>query len=398
MAPNKGLALSGGGYRASLFHLGALTRLHELGLLGQLTRISSVSGGSIVAGHLAHAMLEHGIDGTLRFSDWEAEVARPFRRFVDRDARTGPFLKYLFWGQLKPTLRINALRDDLEARLTSRLLRELPTGGDSTEFVFLATDMKYGTAWRFEPRRMFTYRDEQGDQFDVGDTSIATAVAASACFPPLFGPMDVPVREDERVRLTDGGVYDNSGMEPVWKDEGLVLVSDAGKPFSTKIPRTYVGKAMRYANIATEQVRAQRQRHLIGRFITAKRLGRNFEGALWRLSSSKENFVDGASPEFMAFYAEQSKTWYGYDDTPGGVASTHIQRVRTDLDRFIDRECKVLENHGYFFADLAIRRHLSANYPISAPFAVPHPELAGEKQARRALRNSHSLLAFWRRR
>src|SRR5258708_23512593 len=46
------LALSGGGYRAMMFHVGALYRLNEIGLLGKLARISSVSGGSITAGLL----------------------------------------------------------------------------------------------------------------------------------------------------------------------------------------------------------------------------------------------------------------------------------------------------------------------------------------------------------
>ena len=48
-APEEGLALcmSGGGYRAMVFHLGALIRLNEAGLLRRMRRISSVSGGSI---------------------------------------------------------------------------------------------------------------------------------------------------------------------------------------------------------------------------------------------------------------------------------------------------------------------------------------------------------------
>src|SRR5260370_41264574 len=48
-APGIALCLSGGGYRAMLFHLGALWRLNELGYLPQLERVSSVSGGSITA-------------------------------------------------------------------------------------------------------------------------------------------------------------------------------------------------------------------------------------------------------------------------------------------------------------------------------------------------------------
>ena len=48
-----GLALSGGGFRATLFHLGSLIRLNELGLLSQIDSISAVSGGSILSGLLA---------------------------------------------------------------------------------------------------------------------------------------------------------------------------------------------------------------------------------------------------------------------------------------------------------------------------------------------------------
>lgn len=48
-----GLCLSGGGYRAMLFHLGALRRLNGAGLPPRLDRISSVSGGSITSGVLA---------------------------------------------------------------------------------------------------------------------------------------------------------------------------------------------------------------------------------------------------------------------------------------------------------------------------------------------------------
>src|SRR5208282_640505 len=52
LEPGTALCLSGGGYRAMLFHLGSLWRLNEAGLLRKLNRISSVSGGSITAGML----------------------------------------------------------------------------------------------------------------------------------------------------------------------------------------------------------------------------------------------------------------------------------------------------------------------------------------------------------
>src|SRR5271165_959354 len=49
-----GLALSGGGFRASLFHLGVIRRLAAEGRRAELVQglIASVSGGSITAAHL----------------------------------------------------------------------------------------------------------------------------------------------------------------------------------------------------------------------------------------------------------------------------------------------------------------------------------------------------------
>src|SRR4051812_33189578 len=78
------LCLSGGGSPAMLFHLGALRRLNEVGLLGTIERISSVSGGSIVAGvlgrrwnRLAASLQEHlYADATLQDLPSDAEGPR----------------------------------------------------------------------------------------------------------------------------------------------------------------------------------------------------------------------------------------------------------------------------------------------------------------------------------
>src|SRR5215475_6129285 len=84
--PAEGIALclSGGGYRAMIFHLGALWRLNELGYLGQLRRVSSVSGGSITAGVLALAWpeLQFGADG--RAANFVERVVTPLREFAGR--------------------------------------------------------------------------------------------------------------------------------------------------------------------------------------------------------------------------------------------------------------------------------------------------------------------------
>jgi NTE family protein len=71
------LCLSGGGYRASLFHLGTLRRLNELGILAQVDTVSAVSGGSILAAFVAQHVGEWPTSGTL--PDFDRRIAEPFR-------------------------------------------------------------------------------------------------------------------------------------------------------------------------------------------------------------------------------------------------------------------------------------------------------------------------------
>src|SRR3954466_10920261 len=85
------LCLSGGGFRAALFHLGALRRLHELGILSQVDVISSVSGGSIFAAHLAERIPFWPEPGET-LATWDEAVAASFRTFVQHNRRTGPVL------------------------------------------------------------------------------------------------------------------------------------------------------------------------------------------------------------------------------------------------------------------------------------------------------------------
>src|SRR6266705_1496049 len=77
--PGVALCLSGGGYRAMLFHLGALWRLNEWGYLPKLTRISSVSGGSITAGVLGLHWSKLGFDVNGVGKNFIAEIVGPIR-------------------------------------------------------------------------------------------------------------------------------------------------------------------------------------------------------------------------------------------------------------------------------------------------------------------------------
>ena len=407
----QGLALSGGGYRASLFHLGVTRRLHELGALQNITRLSSVSGGSILAGFLAHRMLDRGAT-RLAFDDWETEVSAPFRHIVGKDIRTGLFVRHLAWNWIWPAPRAAGLERAFRKRLGARRLVELPLAENGIEFVFLATNIEKGTAFRFTA-------DKIGTQATPETMTIAEAVAASACFPPIFGPIKIKKDGKNIAHLTDGGVYDNTGMEPIWNTQKVVLVSDAGTPFDFKVPRWFGARIMRYVDIGRNQVGALRRRAIIQRlhrdyetvrvdqgaspceladnddcFMRGKHRIDKPTGAFWRLASRKRNFCDGCSAEFEQELSELEADWYGY---PEDLQESLLGEIRTDMDSFTDAESKILENHGYFMADLAIRRHARHLDRTSAPFTVPHRDYLDNDRVRAALRVSHSRLHFWSR-
>src|SRR5246127_4876652 len=141
-----GLCLSGGGFRATLFHMGALRRLNELGVISKLDTVSSVSGGSITAAALATA---GGAGGPL---DWDARVVAPLRAFTSRDRRTvAVFARLLPWNWFRSDTGVRVLERSYRAHLTSLRLTAL---AQRPSFVLCATDMQFGVNWIFEGDRV----------------------------------------------------------------------------------------------------------------------------------------------------------------------------------------------------------------------------------------------------
>src|SRR5829696_6804683 len=96
--PEDGIALclSGGGYRAMLFHLGALWRLNDAGYLPKLDWVSSVSGGSITAGVLGAAWSKLDFNEAGVGEGFHREVVIPIRRLAGKTIDIGAVLKGLF--------------------------------------------------------------------------------------------------------------------------------------------------------------------------------------------------------------------------------------------------------------------------------------------------------------
>src|SRR5262245_37333716 len=93
--PATGLCLSGGGYRAMLFHVGSLWRLNECGLLPRLDFISSVSGGSITAARLGLAWPRLGFGANGVGAAFVAEVVDPVRELASHTIDVGAIVPSL---------------------------------------------------------------------------------------------------------------------------------------------------------------------------------------------------------------------------------------------------------------------------------------------------------------
>ena len=392
-AERKGVALcfSGGGYRAALFHLGATRRLNELGILSQVNTFTSVSGGSIFASLIAAYAVRHPDAWSQpgqplpRYDD---EVAQPMYRLAGRDIRTTTVLRKLLpWNWRKPDVQIDALAEAIANGPTGHArLEELP---DKPRFVFCSSEMQFRQQWTFDSGTRKLGADPCGyGPFDNSWT-IARAAAASSCLPGAFAPMTVSDRLSggaysgadaaelgRSLALSDGGMYDNLGLEPVWRDHATVLVSDAGPSFKPNPGLGRIWNALRFAIILLEQATDVRKRWLIANFIT-----RQLDGTYWGIAGVANDYPVLSQPAYSR-----------------GFVLDSIAPVRIDLDVFSDGERAVLENHGYLMAETAIRSHAAKLVHDGPEARPPFPEWIDEQKAADALRDSAKTKIFARER
>ena len=384
------LCLSGGGFRAALFHLGALRRLNETGVLSQIDIITSVSGGSIIAAHLSKVVDPWPQKGD-RFLEWDRIVSAPFRAFTARDLRTS--IIFCCWkpkNWIRSSARAEALAKAFE-HLTSATLSELP---DHPRFVFCATDVAFGTNWIFEKARVGAWR--AGYIRPAPPWPLARAVAASSCFPPIFSPLPLNVCPKElkggsfrrgperdnlisKLRLSDGGIYDNLGLEPAWGRYDTMLVSNGGATLPFQEGRGLISLLRRYVAITMNQVSSLRVRWLIDRYASQQ-----LKGAYWSIASSPSS------------YNLKSKSAFNYQGYSSLLVQEIISVIRTDLDAFTEAEAAVLENHGYWMTEAALQRRApnllaSANQTVAQ---APHPDWMDEDRVRQTLKDSSKRKLF----
>jgi len=279
------LALSGGGTRAMMFHLGVLRYMAGQGLLERIDRISTVSGGSLLIGLiLGEASMQW--PGSQQFTDQVFPALR--QKICGQSLVSKALLKiFLPWNWKFLLSRANLLALSLEKNwAVTAKLRELP---ETPEISINGTLAENGKRFRFKRETLGDYKNGYAH---TGDYLLANALAVSAAVPGLLGPLvletrnfkwsrrpyfgavdgtEIPVTpEFQRLHLYDGGVYDNLGLEPFFdaskgvpkKGSGPIIVSDAGAPLKEGFSYWTINpfRFKRFSDIMSDQSRSLRVR------------------------------------------------------------------------------------------------------------------------------------------
>lgn len=307
-----GLALSGGGFRSAGFHLGTFRKLQELDLLDKVDLFSCVSGGSIAGAFLC--------------ANWGApDVLDRLETYLRTRSVA---VSSVLGGLINPfTSRLDELAKSYDRDLYhGAKLSDLASG---PRLYLNATNLATGNMFFFvagggKPEEL---GEHELGQHGASDMNISHAVAASSAFPPVFPPYRLdddrfPNNDTEYITLTDGGVYDNLGVNPLLRLErnalDYVIVSDGGKPFEMVSDPTESGTVVlkETIGILMEQVRGLQFQRL---YLT--HLGKGGPKPLWFSIDSQRGEVEAGD-------------------------AREASAVGTNLKRLSDHEITVLKRHA----------------------------------------------------
>ena len=395
-----GLALSGGGFRASFFHIGILARMAELNLLRDVESISTVSGGSIIGAHYylhLKNLLESKSDADItqqEYLDLVAKVEKEFLNTVQLNLRMRTFSS--IWHNMKMALP-NYSRSDRIGELYDKYLYRPIAGKKTSECIWVsdlkihpvddvnaqtfnptkghnesrinkvpiininATVLNTGHNWRFtavdmgevvhedplalkidKNTRLLKDRYEDICGRDKGGFHLGHAVAASAGVPGIFPPLSISNMYNWSVQLVDGGIYDNQGIEALHNGAipcSHIIISDAsGQMRDEHEPDTgTVPVFMRTTDILMGRVREE--------MIASVNKDSKRNISLIHLKEGLDVLHklprDKTCPKQIE--PESKNDIYG-----------KLSRIRTDLDSFSDIEATCLMARGYTLAQIHI--------------------------------------------
>jgi NTE family protein len=373
-----GLALSGGGIRAAIFHLGVLRRLADEDLLESVTQLSTVSGGSLVTATIfARSRMRWPSS-----AEYRSRLYPELRVLLTQTDLLS--MKAVGWVGL---LRFNYHLIRHRARVLAALLaerwgvcgavRDLP---DRPAWWINTTCIETGKNWRFGKREMGDW--QFGRHYDP-PFSLAEAAAASAAVPYAIGALRLQLPEDgwyrtdpatrrplekrapstTTVRLWDGGAYENLGLESVFKpQQGLLgcdflICSEASGPLPTAGQSSFLNLlkghlvSPRLFDICSDQIRSLRTRM----FMAAVGDG-SVKGALLRMGNSVRD---------IDLKAGRVRDGGVYDLFQADQDVALAFRYPTDLKAVPEALFDSLARHGYELADATLTVYSPELFPRS---------------------------------
>ncbi len=450
-----GLALSGGGFRASLYHIGVLAKLAELDLLRHVEVLSCVSGGSIIGAHyylelrrlFNREQKKDTGEGRIERADYIALVenlVQDFTAGIQKNPRVRilakPWanLKMIFSPAYSRTQRLGELYESLiYSRVedgeggSERWLNDLfihpvdapkhfnPRRDNWTrrckipQLVLNATTLNSGHNWQFTAswmgespvaidvdvdsndryRRLY-YKDAPDAHQQV---RLGVAVGASSCVPGLFEPVIFQGLFDQStVRLVDGGVYDNQGVASLLEQDcDQIIISDAvGQLNSESEPGGgVVAPLLRSNSIMMHRVRGAQYDDLKARRASGLLKGFAYMHLKEGLEGQALNWVDCREPVKEKCDRGELTDYGVRKDVQELLAG-----VRTDLDSFSDLECYALMTSGYLNAERTLQAmdslHAQPGGRHAWEFLKLEPAMTGAENAKAEYRRLMSQLKY----
>jgi predicted acylesterase/phospholipase RssA len=377
------LALSGGGLRATLFHLGVIRNLFDRGLLPCVSHITAVSGGSILAAHLAlhwdrytacRKSFESAASEVIRFArcDLRGRVMRPW---LFSWLFPIPYVLTLRMFAPKMFRRVELLRANYERLLGKRCLGDLCRRSNAPSVYLLASSMTTGHVVSFGgPDALVRFEIDGADPLihssapqaiSAAKVSLAFAVAASSAFPPVFPPMRLSAgtlgvsREafPNEYLLTDGGVLDNLGIRKLlwiaqqsandWPFDHLII-SNAERGFEPEFRNDFefiVNRTSRAVDLMMNRISHFEEQALLGRAV------------------SYVNLADAVEIEAEPTALDKDVVY-------------RVHRTRTDLDDFSRVEINAIVRHGWSMCNEKTKQISPKAQPQPGQLWQPYPRNA----------------------
>lgn len=419
-----GLAMSGGGFRSTLFQLGSAWRLHDLGLLERISILSAVSGGAITAAWTAYrwAQLHSGA------ADFGALVAAPLLEFTsqDLDPVEPVDLKTYARGVLTP-LRTQRWQLRLASLFGEARLADIPAGAP----LLLIQSANIATGGGVYMSPLWVDESMLGRNLALpAEMSLVQALAASSAYPSWFMPVEkhsrsgdwqaLPAeagglpfrpyseaarrtlvrRHGDRLLLVDGGMFDNLGVSALWDSVDYLLISDAAVPLRPGMAENLAGffvdrmqqrllglfgRAQKHLRqLALEQFRVSqfvsRALHrtalaidCIDQYHPAHR--ERLRGRLEDLRRQAERALPGQA-RGGAYWSVRSQLEH-FDDCSARFADSAVTgefaSTPTSLNSIPPERQRQLVNWGYLLADCALRSQFDPGLPAAG--TLPYPEV-----------------------